>query len=303
MKIFTCLAGSTIAVCGFALGAAPASADAASATAPPVSRCTGTLTAPGVLAGHYRGDVVVSGFCQVNGGAAVVDGDLVLAPGSALNATFALNDLAGKGTSSLLVRGSVEVLGGAILAMGCLPVHSPCSDDPNAGTGGTLTGDNRVNGSVSGSNALALIVHASEIRGSVTQVGGGGGTSCAIPASGVFKALGSPVFSDYEDNHIGGSLDVYRLTTCWFGAIRDDVRGSVQNVSNTFGDPDADEVHSNVIRGSLACYANTPAVQYGDAVDGVANRVRGSATGECGFNVDLPNPVPSGPLTPISVKV
>ena len=34
-------------------------------------------------------------MCAVNGGAAVIKGDLILAPGSALNATFALNDVAG----------------------------------------------------------------------------------------------------------------------------------------------------------------------------------------------------------------
>jgi hypothetical protein len=42
--------------------------------------CTGTLTAPGVLAGTFRGDVVITGVCAVNGGAAVIKGDLILAP-------------------------------------------------------------------------------------------------------------------------------------------------------------------------------------------------------------------------------
>lgn len=61
------------------------------------STCTGTFKTPGVLAGKYKGGVVVTGVCAVNGGAAVVQGDLILAPGSALNATFALNDVAGTG--------------------------------------------------------------------------------------------------------------------------------------------------------------------------------------------------------------
>ena len=78
--------------------------------------CTGTLAAPGVLAGTYRGNVVVTGVCLVNGGAAVIRGDLILAPGSALNATFALNDVAKTGTSSLTVRGDVKVGYGAAWA-------------------------------------------------------------------------------------------------------------------------------------------------------------------------------------------
>ena len=44
--------------------------------------------------------------------------------------------------ASLTVRGDVKVGYGAVLAMGCEPNFSPCSDDPNASTGGTLTGQN-----------------------------------------------------------------------------------------------------------------------------------------------------------------
>ena len=134
--------------------------------------CTGTLDAPGVLAGTYRGNVVVTGVCQVNGGAAVIKGDLILAPGSALNATFALNDVAKAGTSSLTVRGDVKVGYGAVLGMGCEPNAMPCSDDPAAGTGGTLTGQNHVFGDVIGSQALAVIIHASTIRGDASLRGG-----------------------------------------------------------------------------------------------------------------------------------
>ena len=69
--------------------------------------CSGTVASPGVLAGIHRGNVVVTGVCAVNGGAAVIKGNLILAPGAALNATFALNDVAGSGTSSLAVFGNV----------------------------------------------------------------------------------------------------------------------------------------------------------------------------------------------------
>jgi hypothetical protein len=268
----------------------------------PPNTCTGTLAAPGVLAGTYRGDVVVTGVCQVNGGAAVIKGDLILAPGSALNATFALNDVAKTGRSSLTVRGDVKVQHGAVLGMGCEPNQMPCSDDPNAGTGGTLTGQNHVSGDVTGSRALAIIVHASTIRGDVSLRGGGGGVTCDVPATGIFASLQSPVFSDFEDSTIGGNLTITGLRTCWLGALRNHVRENVIDVNNTMADPDANEALANVIHGSIACFGNSPAVQYGDSGSS-PNQVRRHAFGECAFNVRQPNPAPSGPLEPISVKI
>lgn len=266
-----------------------------------IRACTGTLTAPGVLAGTYRGDVVVIGVCAVNGGAAVIKGDLILAPNSVLNATFALNDVTKTGTSSLTVHGDIKVGTGATLAMGCEPNFSPCSDDPNAGTGGTLTGQNKVTGSVRASGALGVLLHASKIRGDVTMIGGGGVT-CAVPTTGIFSVLGSPVFSDAEDNTIGGDIRIAGLQTCWMGALRNKVGGSIFTGSNTMADPDANEVLANVVHGNIACVGNTPATQYGDSASS-PNQVRGSAFGECAFNVRQPNPSPSGPLTPISVKI
>jgi hypothetical protein len=304
MKRVSFVVGASLALSGLLVGAA-GPVNAQERTPRSVlgrGTCSGTLASPGVLTGTY-GDVVVKGYCNVNGGAALVLGNLTLAPGAALNATYALNDVAGKGKSSLTVFGDVKVQKGSTLAMGCLPVHSPCSDDPNAGTGGTLTGSNRVFGNLVADQALAVIVHASWIQADVVQRGGGGGLSCNVPTSGIFSLLGSPVFSDYEDNTVFGNLKVTGLQTCWFGALRDTVHGNVVDVRNTFADPDADEVHSNTVWGNIACFKNAPAVQYGDAVNGFPNKVGGYAAGQCGFGVKLPNPVPSGPLTPISVRL
>lgn len=266
------------------------------------STCTGTFKAPGVLAGKFKGDVVVTGVCVVNGGAAVIKGDLILAPGSALNATFALNDVAGTGTSSLTVKGDVKVGRGALLAMGCEPNFSPCTDDPNAGTGGTLTGQNKVFGSVRAFQAVGVLLHASTIKGSVSVLGGGGVESCNPPFPGVFADLGSPPFTDAEDNSIGGNLTMAGLHSCWLGALRNSVRGSVLVAGNSMADPDAMEILANLVRGSIACFKNSPAVQYGDSA-GSPNQVKRHAFGECGFNVRQPNPAPNGPLSPISVKV
>lgn len=205
------------------------------------------------------------------------------------------------GTSSLTVRGDVTVGNGAVLAMGCEPNFSPCSDDPNAATGGTLTGQNHVFGDVRGSQALAVIVHSNTIREDVRR-GGGGGVTCAVPATGIFHVLQSPVFSDFEDNTIGGDLTITGLQTCWLGALRDHVRENVVDVNNTMADPDADEIPANLVGGSIACFDNSPAVQYGDSASS-PNLVEGHAFGECAFNVRQPNPSPSGPLEPISVKI
>jgi hypothetical protein len=258
--------------------------------------CTGTLTAPGVLAGTFHGDVVITGVCAVDGGAAVIKGDLILAPGSVLNAQFARNDVASTGTSSLTVRGDVKVRSGATLAMGCEPNFNPCLDDPNA------TGQNRVSGGVQADQALGVLLHHSKIGGNVSLRGGGGGVTCAIPSGGIFGFIGSPVFSDAEDNNIGGSLTIAQLQTCWMGALRNHVQGNIFTAHNTMADPDANEVLANHVRGNIACFNNSPATQYGDSMSS-PNRVQGRAFGECSFNVRKPNPAPSGPLAPISVKV
>jgi hypothetical protein len=257
------------------------------------STCTGTLTAPGVLAGTFRGNVVIKGVCAVNGAAALIKGDLILAPGSVLNALFAH---VGTGTPSLTVRGDVKVQNGATLLMGCEPTFNPCLGDPSG------TGQNRVSGDVQADQALGVLLHASKIGGNVSLRGGGGGVTCAVPTSGIFGFIGSPVFSDAEDNNIGGNLTIAQLQTCWMGALRNHVGGNIFTAHNTMADPDANEVLANHVRGNIACFNNSPATQYGDSMSS-PNRVQGHAFGECSFKVRQPNPSPSGPLTPISVKV
>ena len=299
-KVLRLVAVTSLVLGTVVLGAG--AAGAAQAHGHQSSICTGTFKSPGVLAGKYKGDVVVTGVCVVNSGAAVVRGDLILAPGSALNATFALNDVAGTGTSSLTVKGDVKVRSGALLAMGCEPNFNPCTDDPKAGTGGTLTGQNKVFGDVTAVRSLGVLLHASTIKGDVSLLGGGGAESCNPPFPGVFADIGSPPFSDAEDNSIGGNLTMAGLKSCWLGALRNSVRGNVFVAGNTMADPDAMEILANRVHGSLACFKNSPAVQYGDSA-GSPNQVKRHAFGECGFNVRQPNPSPNGPLTPISVKI
>jgi hypothetical protein len=281
-----------IGTAGLLAGAGTASASQAG---PGRFACAGTPRSPGILVGTYS-SVVVRGVCEVSAGAAQVEGSLVVSPHGALVAAFARHD------SNLTVGGSLTVLRGATLILGCEAAHFACVDDPNQ-KDPTYSSSSSVSGNLIARNALGVVVHASTIGASVLQAGGGGGRNCT--PSGIFAAFKSPVYSDYEDNFIGGSLSVTGLRSCWFGALRDNVRGSALVAGNKMADPDAMEVVSNRIRRDIGCFSNSPAAQYGDS-GGTPNVVRRQAYGQCGFNVLQPNPAPTkttpaGPLTPISI--
>jgi hypothetical protein len=175
-----------------------------------------------------------------------------------------------------------------------------------------------IGGSLTGIGALGVVVHSVTIGGSFSLVGGGSGTGpdvCAgtqYPwsadpslANGEGPGNPLPVYSDAEDNSIGGDLSIVGLNSCWLGAIRNQIGGNATFANNTMGDPDAMEVEANLIGNSLTCNNNLPAVQYGDS-GSAPNIVGGLATGECAFSVLDPNPAPApgvtaGPLEHISV--
>jgi hypothetical protein len=258
--------------------------------------CSGTLREPGVLTGRH-GNVVVAGVCEVKAGRAVVRGNLTVTPGSALLAAFARNDKRHRGTSGLTVAGNITVLRGGSLVLGCEASAFPCFDDPNQ-KHPTLSSASLVGGNLVAAGSLGVLVHDSTIGGNVVQTGGGGGRRC-VP-EGVFALLKSPVFSDYEDNQIGGNLSVSALQSCWFGALRNAVHGNLAALANRMADPDANEILTNLVHGNIDCAQNSPAAQYGDS-HGTPNRVAGFAAGECGFSTYQPDPAPHGPLEPISV--
>jgi hypothetical protein len=266
----------------------------AAAAAGPVT-CTGSVATPGVLIGGTYASVTVSGVCNVDSGQVVVTGGVTVAPGAALVAAFA-NDKRGSGTSGLDVGGNIDVGSGGSLVLGCEAPAFVCLDDQSA----TLHSADTVNGSVVATDPLGVIVHDSTIGADATQNGGGGGPSCAPPTTGIFSTLQSPVFSDYEDNTISGNLRVTGLDSCWFGAIRNHVTGSVTYSDNTLSDPDAMETLTSQIGGNLLCSDNSPAVQYGDSA-GSANVVGGFATGQCAFDVLQPNSQSGGALEHVSV--
>jgi hypothetical protein len=272
-----------------------AGADAASAATPMPVTCTGPLAA-----GTYS-SVMVSGTCNISAGKVVVTGDVTVPAGANLLAAYALT------SSGLTVNGNVNVASGGTLILGCKATDSPCFDDPTP-MAPTLNSPAAVQGSINAISPLGVVVTDTTIGGDATQSGGGGGLgsggpSClAPPFLGVFNTFpggGSPVFSDYEDNTIGGNLRVTGLSSCWAGSFRNHIGGSATFSGNKVGDPDGNEYLTNQIAGNLLCTGNSPAAQYGDSM-GMPNTVQGFATGECGFGVMVHNPEPAGPLAPIA---
>ena len=286
---------------------------AASAATPAATTCTGTSASPGPLAAGTYSSVTVSGACAGNAGQVVVTGTGTVPAGATLLAAYA-NNHSGTGTSGITVGGNIEVASGGTLVLGCEAAHFPCFDDPNQSSP-TLNSPDSVKGSIVASAPLGVVVHDSTIGGDAVQVGGGGGFTC-VP-SGAFAAFQSPVYSDYEDNTIGGNLRITALASCWLGVLRNTIGGSTTFSNNTLADPDANENLTNQIGGNLLCENNSPAIQYGDS--GTAGStpspdvVGGFATGQCAFSVTQPNPAanepptgtapyyPAGPLTHISV--
>jgi len=257
LRNLSCLVFSG-AVIGGVLAATPVTPAGAAVTG--TTTCSGTPSAPGVLTGTH-GAVVVKGACEVNAGAAVVNGDLTLSPGSALLAAFALNDQTGSGTSSLAVTGNVLVRAGATLLMGCNPANFACLDDPNQ-SNPTLSMHPTVGLDLRSNQPLGVIVHNFSVGGDVIQTGGGGGVNCK--PQGVFKLFQSPVYSTYEVGTVGGDILISSVHPCWMGVVEMHVGNTVVMYQNKLADPDTIEILSNNITGNLICRGNSRTWDNGD---------------------------------------
>jgi hypothetical protein len=280
----TCVLGAGALVMTTVVATLALSPGVASAARRPL--CVGTAASPGVLAGNYRSGVRIEGVCTVNGGPAIVHGKMTISANSALIAAFGLNDLTGKGGSKLTVYGTVVVKGGATLILGCDATSFPCADDPTP-TAPTLSSADLIRGSLNEQNPLGVVVHDATIYGDVHESGGGGGTTCAVPTTGVFAELGSPVYSDYENTTIHGDLTVTGVHSCWMGVIREGVSGSVTVNQNKLADPDAIEILSNMIAGDLSCSGNSMTWDSSDETSNLyprspePNDVSGTRSGQC----------------------
>lgn len=272
---------------------------ASAGAAPGATSCGVPNNPPSSLAAGTYSSLDVTGYCAVNAGQVTITGDVTIEPGAALVAAYANNSV-GSGTSGITVGGNINVgSGDAALILGCEASAFPCADDPNQGSP-TLNSSDTVNGSILAPDSLGVIVHNSTIGADVVQTGGGGGAACPFPGPGIFGFLGSPTYSDYEDNTVAGNMRITGLASCWFGAIRNTIGGSFTYTNNTFNDPDASENLTNTIAGNMLCTGNSPVSQYGDS-GGSPNTVSGFATGECAFSVTQPDMANGGALTPIAV--
>lgn len=282
------------------LGAGPARAS----TLGKAHTCSGTAESTGILAGGTYSSVTIKGLCMVDAGQVVVKGAINVTPGSGLLAAYARNNRTHSGSSGLRA-GSITVGKGATLILGCEAKYFACLDDPNQNKP-TLESSDSVTGNITATDALGVVLHKTKVGGNVSQMGGGGGTGCA-PA-GAFAAIISPAYSDYEDDSVVGSLKVKGITSCYLGLFRD-VVGNNLTVSDNKSTPGSMGVASNTVgtkstgsgSGNLTCVGNSPAVEFG-GTKGETNRVHGTATGQCSFEVSLPDPAPV-PAVPATHKM
>jgi len=227
--------------------------------------CTGGAVPPGT----YQ-SLTIAGDCTITAGAVVVLDDLVLKPGSSLNAALPPG-------GTLTVHGDVVVWKDAIFVLGCAPSICP-----------TKVTNDRIYGNLRSYGALALILHGNYIGGHVSVRGGGGGAG-SFPNAHMAQVIGFPIaYSTFEGNTIRGGASISGLDGYWFGFLRNEVRGTVSIMNNKFIDPDATEIVMNQVKGSLMCSGNSPGAQVGDASEGSGlpveafyNTVTGQAKGEC----------------------
>jgi hypothetical protein len=244
-RILVVFAGLAVMVVGPASVASAANPHAGSSSA-----CDGVL-APGT----YQ-SLTVTTFCALDAGTYRINGGVTVAPGAAFDATNC--------DAVLTITGGVTVGEDAVLGLG-----GAGDTDCDAPTG------TKVYGGLRATDAMAVIVHGTNVWGGVV-IDGGGVQDCEFAIPG----LGFPTYVVFEDGSINGGLTVANLTTCWFGTFRNTINGGVHVTNNSFDDPDANEIQDNTIHGPLVCTGNSPAAQQGDS-EGGPNTVSGPKVGEC----------------------
>jgi hypothetical protein len=227
----------------------PASGAAAAGTA-------GGTECDGVLAPGIYSSLTVTGFCALDAGTYRINGGVTVAPGAAFDATNC--------DAVVTITGGVTVGADAVAGIG--GGNDTGCDGP---TGLTLKGGLRA------TDALAVIVHGTNVSGGV-MIDGGGVQDCEFAIPG----LGFPTYVVFEDGIINGGLTVTNLHTCWFGLFRNTINGGVHVLNNNFDDPDANEIQNNTIHGPLVCLGNNVPTQQGDSGGG-PNTVSGPKVGEC----------------------
>lgn len=269
MKVRTLLGAAVIVAAAGILAALVGNAGIANADPAAAPICGGTEAADGTaLAGSYH-NLTVSGIAYVaNDATLTVSGNLILAPGSCLDAFS---------TGTVQVGHNVIVGTGATLALGCAPGSN--GPPPLAPCYFTTT-DDRVGGNITADQPETMYLTAVTVGGNVVSNGGGFST----------PGLSFPV----KNMNIKGNLILqgwHGGPGAWIGALRNQVGGNViisNNVGYRPGDTnpnDSTEVVGNTVGGNLICQNNTPPALYGDAYDPTIgngpNVVGHKAIGEC----------------------
>ncbi len=240
------------------------------------------MASPEALTGGTYSALVVNGVCDISVGKVIVTGNVTVVTGAALVATWALGDGATATSPNLMIQGDLTAASGSSLILGCDASSFPCYDDP------TGTSTTKVEGTLTATDALGVILHETTVLGDLQMTGGGCGTVCTASPANVFYAIPGGygvVYSDIEDDTVGGDLSVTDLTTDWFGALRNTIGGSATFSDITTVDPDGNEiVHNYSVGGNLICEDDSPAVQFGDSGQSTATPVGGYGTGQCAFN-------------------
>jgi hypothetical protein len=267
---------SILASVGLVAGMLAATGGTAAAAAGGVRSltCSGgdfnTFSPEMIKSGTYS-SITVTGFCEVASGAKlVVTSGLTVAPGGFLVASGALDNFdPATGSSTPDCNRKMTVSGGVqVGAFGSLYLGD------GFGSGCPTNTKTTINGGLTASGALELIVHGVIINGDVTSLNGGDGQPCN---------WNFPIYSTIEDSHVNGNITVDSYHACWLGFARNHVTaGSVTLTNNVLDDPDAMEILSNTINGGLACSNNSPVpTNVADGVSFEPNTVRGAETGQC----------------------
>jgi hypothetical protein len=262
-----------------------------------------TCSGGNIPAGSYE-SIKVTGVCYMPAGTITVERNVTVERGALLDALSPGDPPSSPlVAATVLINGSVVVEKDGAFVMGCSPNNS-CPQGINF---------DHIRGNVTAHHALGVVIQQAEIGGNVTVEGGGGGAAGGPSSGGCFNThqfpipapwsedhalsngdTGSPQYTDFEDNSIGGSLRIVGQQTCWIGSFRNQIAGSMTIADNVTSDPDGMETVNNLVAGHMSCGSNLPAVQFGDAA-GTSNIVGGDASGECSFNEIALNPVPPAP--------
>jgi hypothetical protein len=218
-----------------------------------------TCTGGEIPSGDYA-SITVTGVCSVPADAVIsVVGNVNVEAGAILDAQNA--------PSTITVGRNVTAAAGSLVGLGCQPpsytgnsAHE-CAVEPEGHS--TIA----VNGNVTGTDSLAVLLNGVTVKGNVTLSGGGS----EIPWS-------------IKNNTIGGNLTVSGQTTAWLGVLFNRIGGNATLTDITVEDehPDAPGVYvvRNTIGRNLTCTGLTPGVS-GGFVPGSVNVVGRNANGQC----------------------